>query len=240
MLEARLPDAERVRRRDPAHRDAATSARSTTRRSGCGLALRRLELKGVTSGPEVEALQRRGWRRCRSATMQETARLARAPGEPDAERGRERPTAARRRSFRSPRSSTCASRTPWACPRRRRYYAARALGVRGRRSARVEHRGRRVPGHLRHRHDGDDHEHPRHAARRARRVLPARVRAAGAVRERRAHRRQQPGRRAVDRVRRVRGRLLHLLRRGRRSTACSTPRRCRRPRTEPAASSGRR
>ena len=87
------------------------------------------------------------------------------------------------------------------------------LGVRGRRSAGVEHGGGRLPGDLRHRHDGVHHEHPGDAPRRPRRLLPARVREARGVRERRAHRRQQPGRRAVDRLRRVRGRLLHLLRR---------------------------
>ena len=113
------------------------------------------------------------------------------------------------------------------------------LGVRRRRSPRGEHRGRRVPGHLRHGHDGDDHERAGDAARRAGRLLPSRVREAGAVRERGAHRRQQPGRRAVDRLRRVRGRLFHLLRRAAPSTGCSIRRRCPRRPSGPAASSGR-
>ena len=73
--------------------------------------------------------------------------------------------------------------------------------------------GGRVPGHLRHRDDGGDHEHPGDPARGARRLLPARVREAGAVRERGPDRGEQPGRGALHRVRGVRGRLLHLLRR---------------------------
>ena len=90
-----------------------------------------------------------------------------------------------------------------------------AVGVPERRSARVEHRGRHLPGDLRHRHDGHAHERPRGAVRRPRGALPARVRAAGILRPRRAHRGQQPRRRAVDRLRRVRPRLLRLHRRRR-------------------------
>ncbi len=89
------------------------------------------------------------------------------------------------------------------------------LGVRGGRSARIEYRGRRVPRDLRHGHAGADHVGDGDPPRRARSLLPARVRPAGHVRQRRADRRQQPGRRAVDRVRRVRRRLLRLLRRRR-------------------------
>ena len=54
------------------------------------------------------------------------------------------------------------------------------LGVRCRRSPRGEHRGRRVPGHLRHGHDGHDHERARDAAGRAGGLLPSGVREARA------------------------------------------------------------
>ena len=94
------------------------------------------------------------------------------------------------------------------------------------------------PAHLRHRDDGVPDEPGGRAVRRARRALPARVREAGAARAHGAHRRQQPGRRALDRVRRLRPRLLRLLRRRRHRPRSSSPRRCRRPPTAPAASSG--
>ena len=57
----------------------------------------------------------------------------------------------------------------------------------------------------------------------ARGPLPARVRQAGRVRERGPDRGQQPGRRAVHRLRGLRGGLLHLHRRGARSTGSSSP-----------------
>ncbi len=46
-------------------------------------------------------------------------------------------------------------------------------------AARSQHRGRHLPGDLRHRDDGDAHVGHRHAVRRARRALPARVRTQG-------------------------------------------------------------
>ena len=113
------------------------------------------------------------------------------------------------------------------------------LGVRRRRSPRGEHGGRCVPGHLRHGHDGDDHERAGDAARGAGRLLPARVREAGGVREHGAHRREQPGRRAVDRVRRLRRRFLHLLRRRLHRPAVLSRRRSPRRRSARAESSGR-
>ena len=58
-------------------------------------------------------------------------------------------------------------------------YASRLWEFLSRRPARVEHRGRHLPGDLRHRDDGHPHEHAGGAVRRARRALPARVRAAG-------------------------------------------------------------
>ena len=64
------------------------------------------------------------------------------------------------------------------------------------------------------------------AVRRARGALPARVREAGAARPRRAHRGEQPRRRAHDRVRRLRPRLLRLPRSAARSTSSSSRRSC--------------
>ena len=101
---------------------------------------------------------------------------------------------------------------------------SRALGVPRRRAARGEHRGRRLPGDLRHGDDGHADERRRRAVRRARRALPARVREAGAARQRRAHRGEQPRRRALDRLRRLRPRLLRLPRRRQRSTSSSSRR----------------
>ena len=67
------------------------------------------------------------------------------------------------------------------------------------------------------------HERGRGALRGAGRALPARVRPPGRARAHRAHRRQQPGRRALHRLRRLRPGLLRL-RRGREpSTAPSIP-----------------
>ncbi len=85
--------------------------------------------------------------------------------------------------------------------------------VRHRRAARVEHRGRHLSRDLRHRHDGLPDVVRGRAARRSGRALPARVRQAGAPRAHRAHRGQQSRRRAVDRLRRLRTRLLRLHRR---------------------------
>ena len=87
-----------------------------------------------------------------------------------------------------------------------RLYVSRVLGVPLRRPARVEHRGRHLPGHLRHRDDGLPDVLRRGAVRRAGGALPARVRQAGAARAHGAHRGQQPGRRALDRLRRLRPR----------------------------------
>ena len=63
-----------------------------------------------------------------------------------------------------------------ACP----VYAGRLWDVLQRRSAGVQHRGRHLPRHLRHRDDGAHHEHHRGAPGRAGGALPARVREAGA------------------------------------------------------------
>ena len=114
------------------------------------------------------------------------------------------------------------------------------VDVRGRRPARVQHRGRHLPGHLRHRDDGHHHEHDRGAAGRAGGALPARVRQAGAAGPHRPHRRQQPGGRALDRVRRLRPGLLRLLRGRRHRPRCSSRSHCPRPPTAPAGSCGRR
>jgi phosphate transport system permease protein len=74
MLEARLPDAERVRRQIRRIEKGEIGA-INLEQERARLALRRLELKGVKSGPEIEAL------RARMAPLQarydaETARLA--------------------------------------------------------------------------------------------------------------------------------------------------------------------
>jgi phosphate transport system permease protein len=70
-------------------------------------------------------------------------------------------------------------------------------------------------------------------------ALPARIRQAGRACPHRAHRGQQPRRRALDRLRRLRSRLLRL-HGGRQHRPRFFPRRCRRRPTAPAASSGRR
>ena len=64
-------------------------------------------------------------------------------------------------------------------------YADRVVGVRLRRAARVEHRGRHLPGDLRHRDDGVPDVALRGAVRRRRGDLPARVRARGLAHARR-------------------------------------------------------
>ncbi len=166
-------------------------------------------------------------------------RSARAPARVGAvERGGGGRPGARRRSCRSPRWSTSTSRTRWARSPSPRTTRAQVWEFVADEPARVQHRGRRVPRHLRHRDDGGDHEHPGDAARRARRLLPARVREAGPLRERGAHRGQQPGRRAVHRVRRVRRRVLHLLRGRHHRPPVLSPSRCPRRPTARAASCG--
>ena len=142
-----------------AHRDAARSARSTTRRSSSGSGLRRLELQGHHAAVPRWRRSSASWRALQARYRRQEARLAelrkRAGGEPRGDgRRRQGEGAAARPGGRR------------VLPQRHgpagqdRGTTRPGLGVRGRRPARVEHRGRRVPGHLRHRDDGADHEHP--------------------------------------------------------------------------------
>ena len=151
---------------------------------------------------------------------------------PDRRRRHEGPALARH----LPRLSGERARLVWP-PRR---LLRPALGVRDRQPPRVEHRGRDLPGHLRHRDDGDPDEHRGGSARRAGRALPARVRQAGAARAHRADRGQQPGRGSLDRVRRLRAGLLRVLRRRRHRPAVLPRGAARRPPSAPAGSCGRR
>ena len=92
-------------------------------------------------------------------------------------------------------------------------------------AARRHDRGRDLPGDLRHGRDGHPDDARRRADRRRHRDLPARVRLAGVAGDARdPDRGRQPGRRAVDRVRPVRPRLLRAVR-GRRHRQDALPRR---------------
>ena len=195
-----------------------------------------LERKGITAGPEMDAIERElaalhsryktQEARLTELRKQQGASLVVDGGRRQGEGAAARPGARRL----LPQRHGAAREGVALCDA--------ALGVRVRRAAGVEHRGGRVPGHLRHRDDGRHHEHPGDAARRARRLLPAGVRQAGAVRERGPDRGEQPGRGALDRVRGLRRRLLHLLRRRDRSTGSSTRMRCPPRPTGRAGSSG--
>ena len=211
VVRARLPGSEATRReiRRIEVRDIGAINREQER---LRLALRRLELRGVRGGPEVAA-SRRSWPRCSSATMSRR-RASRAPDAPLGEpRGGGRsgqgqgaaPRAGDRGDLSQP-HGPCGKAADYAAGLWRFVWEDP-------REANTE--GGVLPRHLRHRADGHDHERHRDAARRARRLLPARVRAARRLRQRGADRRQQPRRSAVDRVRRLRGGLLHLLRRRR-------------------------
>ncbi|MNQ37077.1 hypothetical protein D3C85_506110 [compost metagenome] len=94
--------------------------------------------------------------------------------------------------------------------RQARLLFRQALGIPRRRSARGQHRGRHLPGHLRHGDDDPDHGRDRHPLRRDRCHLPARVRQAGRADPRDPHRGEQPGGRSGHRLRRVRPGLLRL------------------------------
>ena len=221
--------------RDLATSRRARSARSTTSSSGCGSERASWTSRRSRAG----ARPRGGTGRCSTretqaqksdyATKQSSSssscwRRAATTYVTVDDRRRPREGAAQRSTSSAPTPRTSSAWCGRAAALRRP-----ALGVPRRRPARGEHRGRHLPGDLRHRDDGAPDEPRRGAVRRARRALPARVRQAGAAGPHRAHRGQQPGRRALDRLRRLRPRLLRLLRRAARSTSCSSPRRCRRP-----------
>ena len=119
-----------------------------------------------------------------------------------------------------------------------RVYLSRWRRVPHRRAARGQYRGRRAAGDLRHRGD-DAADGARGGALRHRdRPLPARVRAAGPAGLGRAHLGQQPRGRALDRLRRLRPRLLRLHRSARASTSSSTPSGCRARPSGPAGCCG--
>ena len=127
---------------------------------------------------------RSGPRRCEHASTRrrEQEELAAAlMAERRAPTRRHLPRGGRRRRRSCARSTSTAPTPPTSSAGRQRLgiYLGRLWDVRGRRPARVEHRGRHLPGHLRHRDDGLHHEHHRGAARRAGGALPARVRQAG-------------------------------------------------------------
>ena len=200
-----------------ARSSATSSARSTIDRAG-RLALRRLELETKAGRHTARADAVAATRRSTAELEAEYARLEtvarrnghRRVGDPHyaACRRWDREGAAGDR--RVPRLSGQPAVATASAPR---IYASRLWEFLCGRSARIEHRGRHLPGDLRHDHDGDADEHVRRPVRRAGGALPARIRPAGILRPRGADRRQQPGRRAIHRLRRVRARFLRLHRR---------------------------
>ena len=150
----------------------AAGARARRRRTSarlCRRARRRSSRRSRNCSGSTRKLKR-SWRRLVSGVAHARCHAAR--------RRRHREGAADARHL--PRVSG----QPAVVGRARRGLRRPALGVPERRSARVEHRGRHLPGDFRHRDDGHAHEHGGRAVRRARGALPARVRAAGSARAR--------------------------------------------------------
>ena len=244
-----LPAAGREGRRAIARRSGASSGarsvRSTTgsSRSGCVCA-------GSTWTPRASPGRTRpaSGRPSSKDLAALKARYALLEERPGADRRARRRVSASRCGRRTARRRICRRSTCSGCIRPNRLstserasvYASRLWEFLSGDPARVEHRGRRLPGDLRHGDDGAPHERRGRAVRRPGGALPARVRPAGRAGAHRAHRRQQPRGRAVDRLRRVRPRASSSTSSAARSTGSSIRSCCRRRPSAPAASCGRR